>query len=231
MPWWSPWARAYQIGLAESILRVMSWASGDAAGVRGAGPEAGADAEASGCPFSTAIHLPDDLVITEVVDPETGRALPPDGPGDLVHTNLVGDTQPLLRHRTRDFARLAAEEPSACGFPGTRVARSIEGRVDDMRWFRGASASRRGRARRRPRRARACRGAAAREPAPARRARAVTPGRRPPRPGVTHKAAGSRLASASAVSVWAFAASVLCWRSPRASRCGFRPRLIALRAL
>jgi phenylacetate-CoA ligase len=89
------------------------------------------------CPHSRALHLPDDLVITEIVDPATGAPLPPGQPGEVVFTNLVGDTQPLLRYRTRDIARAAPPEPCACGFTGTRLVNSIEGRVDDMIWYKG----------------------------------------------------------------------------------------------
>jgi phenylacetate-CoA ligase len=92
-----------------------------------------------GCLHSTALHIPDDLVVTEIVEPESGRPLPPGVPGEVVYTNLIGDTQPLLRYRSRDIARLAPEEPCACGFTGTRLSDSIEGRVDDMLWFRGAN--------------------------------------------------------------------------------------------
>jgi phenylacetate-CoA ligase len=89
------------------------------------------------CPRSTALHLPDDLVITEIVDPASGAPLPPEQPGEVVFTNLIGDTQPLLRYRTRDLARAAHPEPCACGFTGTRLLNSIEGRVDDMIWYKG----------------------------------------------------------------------------------------------
>ena len=91
------------------------------------------------CPYSTSIHLCDDMVITEVVDPKTGKIAPRGEPGELVYTNLIGDTQPLLRYRSRDIARLASEEPCACGHTGTRLLNSIEGRVDDMIWYRGAN--------------------------------------------------------------------------------------------
>lgn len=91
------------------------------------------------CPHSTSIHLCDDMVVTEVIDPRTGEAVPRGEPGELVYTNLVGDTQPLLRYRSRDVARLAGEEPCACGHTGTRLLNSVEGRVDDMIWYRGAN--------------------------------------------------------------------------------------------
>jgi phenylacetate-CoA ligase len=89
------------------------------------------------CPHSVALHIPDDLVITEIVDPDSGKSLPPGKPGELVFTNLISDTQPLLRYRTRDIARTADDTPCACGFTGTLLVNSIEGRVDDMIWYKG----------------------------------------------------------------------------------------------
>jgi phenylacetate-CoA ligase len=91
------------------------------------------------CRQSTSLHLPDDLVLTEVVDPATGRRLPPGERGELVFTNLIGDTQPLLRYRSGDIGRLAPDEPCACGCTWTRIEGGIEGRVDDMIWYRGVN--------------------------------------------------------------------------------------------
>jgi phenylacetate-CoA ligase len=90
-----------------------------------------------GCRHSTALHIASDLVITEIVDAESGESLPCGQPGEVVYTNIAGDTQPLLRYRTGDVARLAAEGACACGFTGSRLERAIEGRVDDMIWLRG----------------------------------------------------------------------------------------------
>jgi phenylacetate-CoA ligase len=91
------------------------------------------------CPLSPALHIVSDLVITEIVDPLTGQPVPAGEAGEAVYTNLVGDTQPLLRYRSRDIARVATDDACACGFTGTRLANSIEGRVDDMIWFRGVN--------------------------------------------------------------------------------------------
>lgn len=92
------------------------------------------------CPFDASLHIADDMVVCEVVDPETGSPLPPGERGELVFTNLVGDTQPLLRYRSRDIGRISAPgERCRCGFTGTRVLGSIEGRVDDMIWYRGVN--------------------------------------------------------------------------------------------
>jgi phenylacetate-CoA ligase len=88
---------------------------------------------------SNSIHLCDDIALTEIVDPKTGETVPAGMPGEVVYTNLIGDTQPLLRYRSRDIARVAPPAPCACGHTGTRLLNSVEGRVDDMIWYRGAN--------------------------------------------------------------------------------------------
>jgi phenylacetate-CoA ligase len=90
-----------------------------------------------GCRESTSFHIASDLVITEIVKPETGEPMPAGEPGEVVYTNIVGDSQPLLRYRSGDVARLATDGPCACGFTGARLRDGVEGRVDDMIWIRG----------------------------------------------------------------------------------------------
>ena len=92
-----------------------------------------------GCRQSTSLHIASDLVIAEVVEPKTGAPLPHGTPGEVVYTNIAGDSQPLLRYRTGDIARLAGDEPCACGFTGARLVHAIEGRVDEMIWLRGVN--------------------------------------------------------------------------------------------
>jgi phenylacetate-CoA ligase len=91
------------------------------------------------CPHSSALHIAGDIVATEIVDPDSGQPLPPGEVGEVVITNLIGDTQPLLRYRSRDISRLATTDACACGFTGPRLEGSILGRVDDMIWLRGAN--------------------------------------------------------------------------------------------
>lgn len=90
-------------------------------------------------PHSTDIHIASDMALVEVLDTETGLPVAPGETGELVVTNLVSDTQPLLRYRTNDLVRLAEGETAADGFSGTRLAGGILGRIDDMIWFRGAN--------------------------------------------------------------------------------------------
>lgn len=91
------------------------------------------------CRHSTSLHIASDMAAIEIVDPDTGQPLPRGEIGEVVVTNLVGDSQPLLRYRTRDIARIATSEACACGFTGTRLEGAVLGRVDDMIWFRGAN--------------------------------------------------------------------------------------------
>jgi phenylacetate-CoA ligase len=90
------------------------------------------------CPLSPSLHIAEDVVAVECVDPDGGEPVPAGEPGEIVFTNLVGDTHPLLRYRTRDIGRLIVDTPCECGSTVTRIAR-IEGRADDMIWYRGAN--------------------------------------------------------------------------------------------
>jgi phenylacetate-CoA ligase len=90
------------------------------------------------CPLSRALHIPEDVVAVECIDPDSGAPVPEGEPGEIVLTTLVGDTHPLLRYRTRDVGRLIVSAPCACGSTFARIER-IEGRTDDMIWYRGAN--------------------------------------------------------------------------------------------
>jgi len=90
------------------------------------------------CPGCADTHISNDFVIVEVVDPETGEILAPGQQGELVYTNIIGETQPLLRYRSRDMGRIASFGPCpACGSTATRIVDGIQGRVDEMIWFKG----------------------------------------------------------------------------------------------
>src|SRR5581483_2712300 len=76
----------------------------------------------------------EDHFYPEVVDPQTGAALPDGETGELVLTSLTKVGMPVIRYRTRDLTRL---------LPGTaramrRIAR-IAGRSDDMLIIRGVN--------------------------------------------------------------------------------------------
>lgn len=88
------------------------------------------------CPVSGALHIADDIAAVECIDPDTGAPVLEGDTGEIVFTNLIGDTQPLLRYRSRDIGRLTFSTPCRCGSTVTRIDR-IEGRTDDMIWYRG----------------------------------------------------------------------------------------------
>jgi phenylacetate-CoA ligase len=90
------------------------------------------------CPESRALHIPEDVVAVECIDADSGAPVPEGEPGEIVLTTLAGDTHPLVRYRTRDVGRLIVSEPCACGSTFARIER-IEGRTDDMIWYRGAN--------------------------------------------------------------------------------------------
>ncbi len=93
---------------------------------------------APNCHYSSSLHLANDFVIAEVVDPKTGEKLEEGIRGELVLTNIISDTQPLLRFRTRDIGSITSET-CECRATNVRIVNGIEGRVDDMIWFKGVN--------------------------------------------------------------------------------------------
>ena len=91
------------------------------------------------CPEKGGMHFSGrGLVHFELIDPETGAALPlADGAeGELVYTHLAQEAVPLLRFRSRDHVRIWTGR-CACGRTAPRV-RCI-GRTDDMLIVRGVN--------------------------------------------------------------------------------------------
>jgi phenylacetate-CoA ligase len=78
------------------------------------------------------------FVHAEVIDPETGSALPLDdgATGELVLTHLRHRAAPLLRFRTRDHV-VVKTSPCPCGRTGPRIR--CVGRTDDMLIVRGVN--------------------------------------------------------------------------------------------
>ncbi len=80
------------------------------------------------------MHVWEDHFYPEIIDPDTGAALPEGAFGELVFTSLTKQAMPVIRYRTRDLSRL---------LPGTaRTMRRMEkvtGRSDDMIVLRGVN--------------------------------------------------------------------------------------------
>jgi phenylacetate-CoA ligase len=87
------------------------------------------------CPESRdGLTIWEDHFFPEIVDPESGRAVPDGEPGELVLTSLTKEAMPVIRYRSRDLTRLLP--------PGSRPMRRMErikGRSDDMLIIRGVN--------------------------------------------------------------------------------------------
>jgi phenylacetate-CoA ligase len=123
--------------IPEVRARIEATWSGRVADTYGLGevwPTLGAQCELrDGFHFSTP-----DLLVTELVDPETDRVLEwkPGATGEFVYTHLVREASPLVRFRSRDRAEvLALDCPCGRGQPRFRLL----GRVDDMIVVRGVN--------------------------------------------------------------------------------------------
>ena len=89
------------------------------------------------CEHKHGMHLWEDHFLIEILNPETGEAVPDGQPGELVLTTLCREAMPLLRYRTRDVTSLISE-PCPCGRTHRRLNR-ITGRSDDMLIVRGVN--------------------------------------------------------------------------------------------
>jgi len=87
------------------------------------------------CQAKQGLHVYSDVFFPEVIDPESGQALPDGEPGELVITTLTKEALPLLRYRTGDIVTLD-HSPCSCGRTTPRISR-ILGRTDDMLIIRG----------------------------------------------------------------------------------------------
>ncbi len=82
------------------------------------------------CEYHTGLHINEDHVIPEIIDPETGEPLPYGEKGELVFTAIQRRAMPLLRYRTRDITWLEKGK-CECGRTLVRMQKVL-GRSDDM---------------------------------------------------------------------------------------------------
>ena len=89
------------------------------------------------CDAHDGMHIWDDFVYIEIVDPETGEVLPDGQEGELVLTTLRKQGAPLIRYRTHDLTRIVPGT-CACGSRHPRIA-TLTGRTDDMFKVKGCN--------------------------------------------------------------------------------------------
>lgn len=84
---------------------------------------------AATCEAQNGLHVAEDHVLVETVDPQTGELLPPGSVGELVYTTLRKKARPMIRFRSGDIGSVDIR-PCACGRTHARIY--INGRKDDM---------------------------------------------------------------------------------------------------
>lgn len=82
------------------------------------------------CLEKKGMHVNEDHVIVEIIDPVTEEPLPYGEAGELVFTTITKTGMPMLRYRTHDICRLDASL-CKCGRTHVRMEK-ISGRTDDM---------------------------------------------------------------------------------------------------
>ena len=89
------------------------------------------------CDYRNGIHMWDDYLYFEIIDPKTGKVLPDGEVGELVITTLRKEGAPLIRYRTHDLTRIIPGEcPCGSRFPRIDI---IVGRTDDMIKVKGVN--------------------------------------------------------------------------------------------
>ncbi|MDR2041202.1 MAG: phenylacetate--CoA ligase, partial [Tannerella sp.] len=89
------------------------------------------------CPEQNGLHIWEDYVVAEIVDPETLRPVADGQTGELVLTTLRREAMPLIRYRTRDLTRFLPGD-CPCGRTHRRIDR-FKGRSDDMIILKGVN--------------------------------------------------------------------------------------------
>lgn len=88
------------------------------------------------CSERNGMHLWDDIVYTELLDPATEEPVSPGEMGVPVYTHLERESQPMIRLWSGDLSRYTSE-PCGCGRTYRRLPDGLFGRADDMLVIRG----------------------------------------------------------------------------------------------
>ncbi|NWH04186.1 phenylacetate--CoA ligase family protein [Desulfobacter latus] len=72
------------------------------------------------CRYHDGLHMNDDYILSEIIDPASGRPVPTGEKGELVLTTLSTRAFPLIRFRTGDMAKFLPQA-CPCGETSTRI--------------------------------------------------------------------------------------------------------------
>ncbi len=81
------------------------------------------------CEAHDGLHIVEDQILVETVDPTTGEVLAPGETGELVYTTLMKKARPMIRFRTGDIGYVSTET-CECGRTLARI--HVTGRKDEM---------------------------------------------------------------------------------------------------
>jgi phenylacetate-CoA ligase len=81
------------------------------------------------CEVRDGLHLVEDDILLEVLDPATLEPVPDGTPGEMVLTTLTKSARPMIRFRTGD---IITADHSTCTCGRTHVRIKVIGRIDDM---------------------------------------------------------------------------------------------------
>lgn len=81
------------------------------------------------CEYKDGLHLIEDQILVETVDPVTGEVLEPGEKGEIVYTTLLKHARPMIRFRSGDIGYVDTT-PCECGRTTSRI--HILGRKDEM---------------------------------------------------------------------------------------------------
>ena len=91
------------------------------------------------CEAHNGMHVWEDFVYVEIIDPKTGEVLPDGEVGEIVLTTLRKQGAPLIRYRTHDLSRIIPGDCTcAYGHKHPRID-TIVGRTDDMVKVKGCN--------------------------------------------------------------------------------------------
>lgn len=89
------------------------------------------------CEHECGMHIWDDYIYLEIVNPKTGEPVPDSEIGEIVITTLRKQGAPLIRYRTHDLSRIISGD-CPCGSKYPRID-TIIGRTDDMVKVKGVN--------------------------------------------------------------------------------------------
>lgn len=89
------------------------------------------------CECGCGLHIAEDHVLWEVVDPVSGEPVGEGEQGELILTSLTKEAFPMLRYRTHDLTSVTKER-CECGRTLARMSR-VRARTDDMLIIRGVN--------------------------------------------------------------------------------------------